>query len=91
MKKNLIAALFTLAFGLSATTLAIAADAPKSEEAKAPMYKAACPAPCSFSVRSHDKSEIVAVLQEHAKAHHNGMVLSDADANGMIKTVEPKK
>ena len=61
MKKNLIAALFTLAFGLSATTLAIAADAPKSEEAKAPMYKAACPAPCSFSVKSHDKAEVAAI------------------------------
>jgi len=91
MKKKLIAALFTLAFGLFATTLAVAADAPKTEETKAPMYKAACPAPCSFSVRSHDKAEIVAVLQEHAKSHHNGMVLSDADANAMVKTVEPKK
>jgi len=91
MKKNLIAALFTLAFGLSATTLAIAADAPKSEEAKAPMYKAACPAPCSFSVKSHDKAEVAAILKEHAKSHHNGMVMTDADCDGMIKTVESKK
>ena len=91
MKKKLIAALFTLVFGLSATTLAVAADAPKSEEAKAPMYSAKCPAPCSFSVKSHNKAEVVAVLQEHAKSHHNGMVLSDADAEAKVKTSESKK
>jgi predicted small metal-binding protein len=91
MKRNLIAALFTLAFALSATTLAVAADAAKSEEVKAPMYKAACPSPCSFSCKSHDKAEVAAILKEHAKSHHNGMVMTDADCEGMIKTVEAKK
>jgi predicted small metal-binding protein len=91
MKKNLIATLFTLAFAVSATTLGVAADQAKSEEAKPPMYSAKCRAPCSFSIKSHDRQEVVAMLKEHAKDHHNGMMMSDADAEGMIKTVEAKK
>jgi predicted small metal-binding protein len=91
MKKNLIATLFTLAFALSATTLVVAADMAKSEEPAAAMYSAKCKAPCSFSVKSHDKQEVAAILKEHAKSHHNGMVMSDADCDGMIKTVEAKK
>jgi len=90
MKRNLIAALFALVFGLSTATLAFAADMAKSEEAKEPMYSAKCPAPCSFSVKSHDKEEVIAILKEHAKEHHNGMVLSDADAEAMVKTTIPK-
>jgi predicted small metal-binding protein len=90
MKKNLIAALFTLAFALAAT-FAVAADTAKSDEAKPPMYSAKCPSPCSFSVKSHDKQEVVAILKDHARSHHNGMVMSDADAEGIIKTVEAKK
>jgi predicted small metal-binding protein len=91
MKKNLIATLFTLAFALAPATLVVAADAAKSEEAKPPMYSAKCPAPCGFNVKSHDKQEVAAILKEHAKSHHNGMAMSDADCEGMIKTVEAKK
>lgn len=91
MKKQMIAALFALACGLSVTTLAVATDAAKSEEAKAPMYSARCPDPCNFSVKSHDRAEVVAILKEHAKTHHDGMMMSDAQADGMVKTVEPKK
>lgn len=88
MKRNLIAALFALAGGLAVTTLAVAA---KSDEPKPPMYSAKCKSPCSFSVKSHDKSEVVALLQEHAKAHHSGLVLSDTEAEAMVKATEPKK
>jgi predicted small metal-binding protein len=91
MKRKLIAALFALAFGLSATTLATAVDTAKTDEVKAPMYSAKCPAPCSFSVKSHDRAEVIAILKEHAKTHHDGMVLSDEKAEAMVKTVEPKK
>ena len=91
MKKKLIAALLALAFGLSAPALVRAEEAAKSEEAKPPMYSAKCPSPCSFSVKSHDKAEVVAILQEHAKSHHKGMALSDADAAAMVKVSEPKK
>ena len=91
MKKQMFAALFALACGLSLTTLAVATDAAKSEESKAPMYGAKCPEPCSFSVKSHDKAEVVAILKEHAKTHHDGMVLTDEQAEGMVKTIEPRK
>ncbi len=91
MKRNLIAALFALACGLTVTTLAVAVEASKTDEPKPPMYTAKCKSPCSFSVKSHDKAEVVAILQEHAKAHHNGLALTDAEADAMIKTVEPKK
>lgn len=91
MNRKLIAALFALVVGLFATTLAVATDTAKSEEAKAPMYKASCPPSCDFTVKGHDKAELCAILKEHAKTHHNGMVMSDADCDGLIKTVEPKK
>jgi predicted small metal-binding protein len=90
MNRKLIAALFALAFGLSATTLAVAEETAKSEQVKAPMYAAKCQAPCNFSVKSHDKAEVVSILKEHAKTHHDGMILSDEQAEGMVKTVEPK-
>ena len=91
MKKNLFAALLALAFGLFATTLAIAGDTAKSEGAK-PVYCANCPpsAACGFDVKSNDKAEVIAMLKEHAKTHHNGMVLSDADAEAMVKVCQPK-
>ena len=89
MKRYLIAALLALAGGVTVTTLAVAAA--KSDEPKPPMYSAKCKSPCSFSVKSHDKQEVIALLQEHAKAHHNGMVLSEADAEALVKTTEPKK
>ena len=91
MKRNLIAPLLALACGLAATTLTVAAASAKSDEPKPPTYSAKCKSPCSFSVRSHDKQEVVALLQEHTKAHHSGLVLSDTEAEALVKTTEPKK
>jgi predicted small metal-binding protein len=91
MKRNLIAALLALACALTVTTFVVAADMGKSDEPKPPMYSAKCKSPCSFSVKGHDKAEVIAILQEHAKTHHNGLALSEAEAEAMIKTVEPKK
>ena len=91
MKRNLIAALLALACGLAGTTLGLAADASKTDEPKPPMYTAKCKSPCSFSVRSHDQQEVVAIVKEHAKTHHDGLVLSDEKAETMVKTVESKK
>jgi len=88
MNRKLIAALCALVVGFSATTLAVAGDTAKSD---APMYAAKCPPSCDFSVKSRDKAEVVAILKEHAKTHHDGMVLTDAQAEGMVKVVEPKK
>lgn len=91
MKKNLIAGLLALACGLAAPSIAFGAGASKADLPKPPMYTAKCPSPCSFNVKSHDKQEVVAILQEHAKTHHNSMALSDADAEAMVKTVGSKK
>ncbi len=91
MKRNLTAALTALAFVVSATAVAFATEAPKSEETPRPLYMAKCPSPCDFTVKSHDKAEIVSLLKQYAKDHHGGMVLSDADASGMIKEAGPKK
>lgn len=90
MKRNLIAALFAVCCGLTVSLSAVAADTAKSAEPKPPTYSARCKSPCSFSVKSHDKPEVVAILQEHAKAHHNGLVLANADAEALVKTTEPK-
>jgi predicted small metal-binding protein len=54
------------------------------------MYSAKCPPSCDFSVKSHDKAEVIAMLKEHAKTHHNGMVVSDEKAEAMVETVQPK-
>lgn len=91
MKRNLLAALLALASGLTVTTLALAVDPAKSDEPKPPMYSAKCKSPCSFNVKSHDKAEVVAIVQEHAKGHHNGLVLTDSDAEALVKSSEPKK
>ena len=96
MKRNLslLALACTLALALTATVSSraeekAASDA-KTPAPKEPMYAAGCPSPCEFSVKSHDKAEVAAVLKAHAKSHHH-MDMSDKDAEGMIKTKAPKK
>lgn len=89
MKMKLMAALLVLAFGLAAPSFTFAADAAKADEVvKQPMYTAKYK---GFSVKSHDKDEVIAILKEHAKTHHNGVVLSDTEVAAMIKMTEPKK
>jgi len=91
MNRKLISALCALVVGLFATTFAVAVEPASSEAAPGPMYAAKCPPSCDFSVKSRDKAEVVAILKEHAKTHHNGMVVTDAQAEGMVMVVEPKK
>jgi len=93
MKNKMLAGVITLA--LAFPFAALRADEAKAKtedhkEAKEPTYAAACPSPCEFSVKSHDKKEVAAVLKEHAKSHHH-MDLSDKDADGMIKEHGAKK
>ena len=91
MKNKLIAALFATAFAFTAPTLVIAADSAMSEQAKPLTYTGKWPSPDHFRVRSQDRQEVIEMLKEHAKTHHDGMVLSDEKAEAMVKTVEPKK
>jgi predicted small metal-binding protein len=48
------------------------------------MKKLECPAPCSFSVKSHDEKEIVEMAMQHAQKKHN-MKVSEGDIKKMIK------
>jgi predicted small metal-binding protein len=41
-------------------------------------------------VSGHDKKEVIAVVIEHAKTHHN-MNLTEKDVEGMVKTTEASK
>ena len=53
------------------------------EQAKM-MKKIECPAPCSFTVKSHDEKEIVELAMQHAQNKHN-MKISEKELKGMIK------
>ena len=98
MNKHLVRLCVTLLV-LSIASLVGAAEKKKKKQASEdsaaaataqPMYVAGCPDPCTFQVQSHDKKEVVAILQQHAKTQHN-MDLSEKDAEAMVKTKEPMK
>jgi predicted small metal-binding protein len=96
MKKHqsLIALACTLALALSAPLTGRADEKAKSDDKPAastePMYSVSCPSPCEFTVKSHDKAELIAAIKAHAKSHHQ-MDMSDKDVEAMIKVKEPKK
>jgi predicted small metal-binding protein len=48
------------------------------------MKKIECPAPCSFSVKSHDEKEIIELAMQHAEKKHN-MKISEKELKGMVK------
>ena len=50
---------------------------------------AACDPACGFRVVSHDESEIVSMLKEHARKHHDKN-LTDKEAQAMIKDAPPR-
>jgi predicted small metal-binding protein len=91
MKKSLFATIAAFAIASAATTFALAEDGAKKDADKpAPTYTVQCDSPCSFSVSGHDKKEVVAIVIEHAKTHHN-MNLTEKDVEGMVKTTEAGK
>lgn len=83
---SLLALVFTAAHGRAEEKMK-PEKMPASKEAS---FSAACPSPCEFSVKSHDKAEVAALLKEHAKAHHHSD-LTDKEAEAMIKTKAAKK
>lgn len=90
MKKNLLllasALVLTLAFALGVRAEEKAKEKMKSAEkpAKEMNYTADCPGPCEFSVKSHDKAEVAAILKDHARAQHH-IEMSDQDLETAIK------
>ncbi len=96
MKKHqsLIALACTLALALSVPVVGRGEEKAKKDDKPAasadPMYSVSCSSPCEFTVRSHDKAELVAAIKAHAKSHHK-MDMSDKDVEAMIKVKEAKK
>jgi predicted small metal-binding protein len=90
MKRNVFVSCLSAIVLTAAASFALGADKEKKQDAKSAsankeqMYTAGCPDPCSFSVQSHDKAEVTAILQQHAKSQHN-MTLSEKDAQAMVK------
>ena len=87
MKKSIHAAIAALALASVLSVFAVAEDAPKSAEKSSKVYSVQCGSPCSFAVSGHDKDEVIAVVIEHAKTHHN-LVLTAKDVEGMMKTTD---
>jgi predicted small metal-binding protein len=48
------------------------------------MKKIECPAPCSFTVKSHDEKEVIELAMQHAQKKHN-MKISEKELKGMIQ------
>jgi predicted small metal-binding protein len=90
MKKGIFAAVAAFAVLSGLSVLAVADDAKKEGDKSAPVYSVQCDSPCSFTVSGHDKKEVVAVVIEHAKTHHN-MTLTEKDVEGMVKTTMPAR
>jgi len=51
----------------------------------------ACDPACGFKVTSSDEAEIISMTKEHAKAHHPGMSMTDAQIKEMIKPAKMMK
>ena len=65
--------------------------APSSAEMKdSKLYTVKCDAPCDFEVKGHDKQEIIAIVLEHVKTHHNMPNATAKDVEAAVKVVEPK-
>lgn len=90
MKTKLLAAGVAVLFAcmsavcVAAETTVDQEESKMEEKQKEPLYGARCPSPCGFTVKSHDKQEVVAVLKQHAKSHHE-MELSDEEAEKKVK------
>ncbi len=65
--------------------------APSSSEMKdTKLYSLKCESPCDFEVQGHDKQEIIAIVLEHVRTHHNMTNATAKDVEAAIKVVEPK-
>lgn len=91
MTKRPLAFIAAIALGiaLAGSVTAADSDSSKSGNSKDKTYTGACPPSCGFSVKSHDKAEVVAMLKEHGKTHHS-MTLSDKEADKLIKETDSK-
>jgi predicted small metal-binding protein len=90
MKKHLfvIASALTLALAFALGLRAEEKTKEKMKSAEKPAkemnYTAECPGSCVFSIKSHDKTEVAAILREHARSQHH-IEMSDQDVETAIK------
>ena len=47
------------------------------------LFQATCDPQCSFSVKSHDRAEVVAITKEHGKRAHN-LDMPDAEVEKSV-------
>lgn len=93
MKTGSLAALvaFGLAFSLPAVVGSDETKDPKKVDTaptqKVTVYSVRCDDPCPFSIQSTDKQEVVAIVTEHARSHHQ-MNVTAQDCEAMIKSHE---
>lgn len=92
MKMKSLAVVSAISIAVAFSGPAFAADkaAGKSDKAKDTTYSVTCDSPCDFTVKSHDKKEVVSVVKHHAKTHHD-MDMADKDVEAMVKTQGPKE
>ena len=93
MIRNMLAAMFVVGLAFSLSSAAFAQEAMKKEakkEDKQALKSVVCDPTCGFMVRSHDETELVAIVMDHAKEHHD-MDLTGKEIKGMMKTEEGMK
>ena len=93
MIRNMFAAMFVVGFAFSLSSSAFAQEAMKKESKKEDeqaLKSVACAPTCGFMVHSHDESELVAIVIDHAKEHHD-MDMTEKEIKGMMKTDEGMK
>ena len=83
--KNL--SILALLFAFAAPVFADEAPAMPAAGAEkgAAMHSVTCPDPCSFSIKSRDEKELIAIVKAHAKKVHH-MALNDKKIKEMMKT-----
>ena len=83
MKQLAIFALLLVFSG--ALALANGPDEQTGSKDKPKLKSVSCDPQCGFKVRSHDENEIVSIVIEHSKKHHNKTV-TEAEVKSVMKT-----
>lgn len=83
MKRLAIFALLLVFSG--AIALANGPDEQMGSKDKPKLKSVSCDPQCGFKVRSHDENEIVSIVIEHSKKHHNKTV-TEQEVKSMMKS-----
>ena len=66
-------------------------DRGKEKKAKKEGLKVVeCPPECGFMVRSHEKAEMIEIVKEHARTHHD-MEMTDDEVKAVMKDARKAK